>query len=134
MKKLDKQTINERDALQVRLQSLQEALEQAIEAYNEAIGGELWVKVEQARDAYNEAIDEANAWRESVANEIQSYIDGRSEKWLEGDKGQEYRAWCESYEETIERVELEQPEGLGLGFEDRRVSELLGDTAEEIQA
>ena len=114
MTKLTKTDIALRDEVANRLQDKYGELTAAIEAYNNAIQ-ELWGPVEVAMNEYNEAIGDANAWKTDRAQEMQEYIDERSEKWQESDKASEYETWKSQYEEDFEQVELEAPEGLSDG-------------------
>lgn len=47
---------------------------------------------------------QANKWRELVG-EMQQYFDDRSEKWQEGDSGDEYQAWIDSVEEQADALD-----------------------------
>jgi len=132
MKKISKDQIKRRDELQGKLQSLMADLETACEAYNEALR-EKWSAIDDALGEYNEAIGEVNEWQQEIASDIQSYMDDRSEKWLESDKAQEYESWREEFEDEIEEVKLEQPEELGTSdLED--LSEALGNRREELES
>ena len=114
MKKLDKSTIAERDALANRFQAAFEDLDTAVTAYNEAITP-VWDVLQQAMAAYNEVIDDANAWKNQIHQEIEDYMSGRSEKWQESPKAAEYREWQQAYEEDFEQVEIEEPQEIELG-------------------
>ena len=132
MKKISKDQIKRRDELQGKLQSLMADLETACEAYNETLR-EKWSAIDDALGAYNEAIGEVNEWQQEIASDIQSYMDDRSEKWLESDKAQEYESWREEFEDEIEEVTLEQPEELDTSdLED--LSEALGNRREELES
>ena len=132
MKKISKDQIKRRDELQGKLQSLMADLETACEAYNETLR-EKWSAIDDALGAYNEAIGEVNEWQQEIASDIQSYMDDRSEKWLESDKASEYESWREEFEDEIEEVKLEQPEELGTSdLED--LSEALGNRREELES
>jgi len=43
--------------------------------------------------AYNEIVTEANGVIEDIANEVQSEIDDKSEKWQEGERGSAIIEW-----------------------------------------
>lgn len=116
MTKLSKANIKERDALCVKLRAAHDALEAAVEAFNAALAAE-WEKVEMARDAYNAEIQDANSWRSELAQEVQDYIDDKSDKWQEGDKGQAVSAFKDALGEDLPEVELEQPEELRFDHE-----------------
>jgi hypothetical protein len=48
---------------------------------------------------YNEKVAEAEAWRDEVTTDMQSYVDERSDKWQESEAGTEYQEWQDSYAE-----------------------------------
>src|SRR5262245_40000831 len=117
MKKLDKTTIAERDTLEIRLREEQEDLQSAINFYNDKMS-EAWAKVSAAIDEYNSALDDAwggangleqdisayndaigscNEWKQGVAQEIQDYMDERSEKWQESEAAGRYSSWKDEY-------------------------------------
>jgi hypothetical protein len=127
MRKLSKERIAERDALQGKFYDLETALEIAADEFNSAVEA-AWEKVEAAMTAYNEAIADANQWQQDCAAAIQDYIDGRSEKWQASEKGQEYAEWVREYEETFDELNLEKPNELSLDLEN--MSELLGERNE----
>ena len=63
--------------------------------------------VERAVGDYNNAIDELNEYLTEIAEEISTYIDGRSEAWQESDRAELYDTWMESFRE--EKDYLEEP-------------------------
>jgi hypothetical protein len=117
MTKLDKAAIAERDAVCSQLRDASEALEKALETFNTTLD-EAWGAVESALSAYNEVVSDANAWREDIAADMQSYFDERSEKWQQSEKGTGYEAWKQQYDEELQTVELEKPDPLELDIED----------------
>lgn len=48
---------------------------------------------------YVEALESAIGFAENIRDEAQSYYDDRSERWQEGDAGQEYLLFIESWDE-----------------------------------
>lgn len=60
--------------------------------------------------AINQEIERAQEIIEDIATEITNYQQGRSEKWEASDAGQSHLAWGETFQITLERVELETPE------------------------
>jgi hypothetical protein len=56
--------------------------------------------------AYNEVVEEAEAVVQDLVNEMDEYLGGRSERWLEGDAGQAYSGW----KDTFEAIEFEKVE------------------------
>ena len=59
---------------------------------------------------YNEKVAEAEAWRDEVTTDMQSYVDERSDKWQESEAGTEYQEWQDSFAElefnTLEELTL----------------------------
>jgi hypothetical protein len=119
MLKLSKTALSERSTLMQRLAELHQQLDTAIEAYNAAMA-EAWGAVQEALDAYNEVVQEAQAWVEDQTTQMDEYIAERSEKWVEGERGQQYEGWKQQYESTqLEEIEIEQPETLDLPSDDQ---------------
>lgn len=111
MKRLNKDHQAERDRLRNLLQEKSAAIESAwgdFEGAHETLVN--------AVDEYNGAIQEVAEWRDGIVSEMQDYYDERSERWQEGDAGQEYDSWKDEWEngdfEELETPELpDQPEG-----------------------
>lgn len=131
MTKMSKDQIKERDGIAELLREKREALDAAIEAYN-ASAESLWGDIEEALGAYNETISDANSWREEVASDIQSYIDDKSEKWQEGERGQAFAEWHDIFaNDEVPTADLEQPEMLVLDCED--AAEMLEQFREDLE-
>jgi hypothetical protein len=87
-------------------------LQAAIEEYDKAVTAEQ-AKVKEALKAVNAKIQEAKEWAEGIASEMQEYYDEKSERWQEGDNGQQYSEWKDSYENfSPDDLEIEFPEEL----------------------
>ena len=71
--------------------------EQVTEAGSEA---------EAAADRYNEAVQEYNGALMEVAAKVQSYMDDRSDKWHESERGEAYAEWLSALEEEAEESEF----------------------------
>lgn len=108
MKRLNKQQQSEVDDLATRLRTAGEEVTKAVENYN-TIAKVGWTPVESAVAAYNALVQEANSFKEQIAADQQSFMDDKSEKWQEGDAGQAYQQWMDSWSEDIEEVSLEAP-------------------------
>ena len=54
---------------------------------------------------YNEVVEEANEWREEVEGDTQSYIEDRSERWQEGERGEATVAFVDEYANEVETLE-----------------------------
>jgi hypothetical protein len=57
--------------------------------------------IDLAIEELNSAISEANGFAENIASEIQAYIDERSEKWQDSDRGSAYNDWCSAYQDLV---------------------------------
>ena len=79
MKKLTKQHIADRDKIASDLKADFENLERAVEDYNSAVT-KAHMELCAMAEKYNEHIDAANEWMGGVHDDIQCYIDDRSEK------------------------------------------------------
>jgi uncharacterized protein YukE len=91
MKRLDK-----KDA--ARLAELQSELSDAKE------------KLESAFENMNEAITNMEEFRGEVHSKMTDYFEDRSEKWQEGDAGQQYGEWMGRWEDsldTLDEIELD---------------------------
>lgn len=62
--------------------------------------------IECAVERYNTAVFELNEVRGEVAGLIQEYIDERSERWQESERGDLYTQWLDSWEEETEEVDV----------------------------
>lgn len=84
------------------------------EKERQALAAELGEKAEaltEARDNYNEVVERAIAFRDGVAERLQSDFDNKSEGWQEGDKGSAAQELISAWEELeIEKVEFDDPE------------------------
>jgi uncharacterized protein YukE len=115
VKKLSKVQIEARAGWQTQLAEVKSKLETAIDEFNGVVASE-FEKVQTAREAYNEVIENLEAWRSDIHGDMETYQDERSDKWKEGDAGQNYETWMEAYGEELstldefELPELEMPE------------------------
>lgn len=102
MKALDKKTQqNLADAVDT-LEKANAALE---EAYN-ALRADIEAVYQRHAEKIGSLADDANGAAEAleglcadIAGEIRGYMEDRSEKWLEGDKGQAYESWASAFEQ-----------------------------------
>jgi hypothetical protein len=85
--KLTKQERGEQTAHVSALQEAAAKLTRAVEDYN-AAAATAWEKlIVPALEAYNNTLDEARAFAENIASNVESFYDEKSEKWQEGDRG-----------------------------------------------
>ena len=117
MKSITKADLKLRDELCSQIRKAHEALEVAVDAFNNAMV-EPWGAVEDALEKYNSIVSDLESWKEDITSQIQEYIDERSEKWQEGDRGQAYQEWLSAYENTsIESVEMSMPDTVDFNVE-----------------
>lgn len=112
MKRLSKQDQSDRDSLAQAIDDARTALESAVAEYNSKVS-ELWQPVEDALTAYNGAVDNAQLFRDGIVQQMEDYMGERSEKWLDGDSGQAYQEWKDSWEAlSIEPIEIDRPDDI----------------------
>lgn len=94
------------------VRNAQTELSSSIEAYNTALEAAK-ADVEPAVNKMNEALEAARQFRDSIVEQIESYVSDRSEKWAESDAASTIEDWKQEWENAeIEDVELELPEAL----------------------
>lgn len=131
MTKLTKAQIKERDEVCSNLRDQHEALEEALEKFNDIVAAAWAEHVDPALAKYNDAAQAAQDWKQGICDAIDGYVGERSEKWQEGDRAQAYDAWKSSYEsEEIEQVEMEQPEPVE--FDVDLMADVIEQLAEEV--
>lgn len=110
---LSKQQLAAKAKLYNDLIAAREAVEAAVVEFNETVQ-EAMPPVAEAVDRYNTAVQAAAELAEEVASDIQNFIDDKSEKWQESDRGQEYATWAEEWNspDLFEEVKIEFPSEL----------------------
>src|SRR5580765_3997561 len=83
-------------------------LEPVVEAINGAI------------QTYNGLLAEFGSFRDDIVSQIEETIDEKSEKWQEGDVGQSWVSWKDTWESLdlseLDEIEMpSEPEGLDTG-------------------
>lgn len=132
MKRLSKQELQQRDDFVEELEAARNILCDAVDEYNTKIA-ELWTPVSEALEKYNGIAADAQNWRDEIVSQMDDYLSERSEKWLEGNTGQAYQEWKDSWESlSIETFDIEQPEGIDLP--EIEGPEALRDTESELAA
>jgi coenzyme F420-reducing hydrogenase alpha subunit len=118
MKKLSKTQDQERTRLADELQEKHEALEQAVDQFNQTLT-EAREKLETVIGEYNAALEETRAFVEEIASDMETYYDERSEKWQEGDAGTNYSDWKDQWDiNEFNDVEIEFPDDLNFDVEE----------------
>jgi predicted nuclease with TOPRIM domain len=105
MKALSKEQIRERADLVTKLREKHESLTETIEVFNAALTTHQKA-VEEALQSLNGVIVEGKDWLEGISQEQSDYYEDKSEKWQEGENGQNYDAWKELYENVSGTDEL----------------------------
>lgn len=158
MNKLNKTQIAERDDVAGKLRTAFDDLQAAVDKYNNLREAnwdifskalevynsdmeEAWAEVQTALDEYNgEALCTARDWRDRIVSDIDEYMGERSDKWLEGDKGQAISAWKDQFDEiSMEDISLDMPEPIDveepeeLSFDDDNPADELEQSQEEAE-
>jgi hypothetical protein len=116
--KLDKQEIARRERLVGELTEARGKLQDAVSVFNAAVE-ELKAPLLAALESYNEVIEETRGFVEDIASAADGQFDDKSEKWQEGDKGQQVREWIDAWQnEPFDAIELSFPEELALEDEE----------------
>lgn len=106
MKKIAKEQRDERNQLIATLETRRNELNDKISHFNEQLHQNL-EDVKQAHSEVNEALAALKEWRDAVVGDMDNYYDEKSENWQEGDRGQSYTAWKETYENLDIEEELD---------------------------
>lgn len=114
MKKISKSDIQRRDKIASELKDAREKLESELAALAEVY------------KEYNDAKAEAKSYCDDIASQIEEYIGEKSEAWQEGENGQRWASWKETYEGFDIQLETEVPE-----FDEEDVAESLEQLPEE---
>jgi len=65
------------------------------------------MELEEATERYNTARAELEEFRESICDEMSTYFDERSEKWVDSEKGEAFQRWWGHWQTPTETEELE---------------------------
>ncbi len=110
MNKLSKEQLKAREEAVENLNKAAELFRTAVEVYNDELKI-AWSGLETARITFNEAIEEANAFRQSMLDDMQNFYDEKSEKWQEGDKGQAYQSWMDYWSNEFDQIsDIDEPD------------------------
>ena len=127
MKRFKKRDLKVRDELMEEALKSADALQAACIDYNGAVNPAL-IRAQEAlselqrieetyrlefRDRlaeYNSALSDCNDWLADQRGELESFFDGKSEKWQEGDKGEAFQLWIEALQDDLEDLDMDEPE------------------------
>jgi hypothetical protein len=81
---------------------------------------------------YNSVLEDVRAFAERIAERIESEIDEKSEKWQEGEKGEQAATWRDEWKDAdFAEVDLDYPQDMEeLALEDAERLEQLPQEAE----
>ena len=107
--RLTREELARRDEITNRAGAAAAALASAVETFNEKVAA-AFEELKTAAAEYNEAREAAADFATSVAERLRELHFARSEKWQEGEKGQEADAFVSAWEEFApEDFEPEEP-------------------------
>jgi len=114
MKALNQEQTKRKGELIDEIRTAHNELDTAVQAYNTAMAAEK-IKVEEKLETLNEKIRDSKEWLGDVHSDMDSYFDERSEKWQEGENGQNYSTWKDTYDQvTTDDVTIDFPDDLDL--------------------
>jgi hypothetical protein len=112
MLKLRKAQIAERDKMVADLRTNGETLAAAITALNEGMAP-LCQAVEEAMNVYNESLDVVREFVGEIASDARSEFDDHTEHWQDSAKGEAADKFIKAWEEIeLEDLDIEIPEQL----------------------
>lgn len=110
--RLSKHDIEQRMEHVANLNNAFGVLSTAIDTYNAQVE-DLQGAVTEALEAYNNALNDARSWCEDIASAAESAYDEKSEKWQEGEKGQEASEFKDAWQGVyLDDVEVTFPDAL----------------------
>ena len=116
MKNLSKSDYARRDEIIDKFRNVEGAIDDAYEA----IVASITKYNDELLPAYNEVVAEAQGWVADIASSIEEFMSNKSDKWLEGERGQAYGEWLSEWQ-SFELEELapfdlpEQPDSSHAG-------------------
>lgn len=105
---IDKQTREKFLGLAAELKAVQSDIETAEAAFNDALTAaqeKLQTEIDKANQAvanYNEALD-------GIVSRVEQYMEEKSDKWLESEKGEAFTAWLDALQNG-QQPEFEMPD------------------------
>lgn len=123
MLKLSKNETKTREQVLEAVRSAHEAVEAIWSEYTDMVD-----RVNGAIEALNSALADAETFRQSIADQMVEYFDGKSENWQNSDKGSAYQDWTQQWQVEVEQVDeievQEMPDIVGLDDLEQAASEL----------
>lgn len=110
--KMSKAQIKERDEKVAALETAATNLKQEIEESNTRLT-EIRENIEAKVNEYNSALEDAKEFMNNIGNDARSEFDDKSEKWQEGDRGQEVSSWIDELENfSPDEIKVELPDDI----------------------
>ena len=107
MKRLLKDQMEIYESRQKDIEAAQDAANVMIHKYNEMVQN--LPCIDEVIGTLNAHITSYNDWIDSLRDEMQCYFNDRSDRWQEGEAGEQYQEWINSFED-LEDNEVEPPE------------------------
>ena len=101
--KLSNEQMAKRRALAADLRDKALTLNIAIAAFNRGVEP-LAQAVADAQDDYNEILETTRNLSDSIAESAREQFEAKSERWQEGEKGQQAREWIERWEMGLDEM------------------------------
>ena len=112
--KLTKADIAARDMIAAGLRARYAELESVLDEFNSARLS-AWSSIEAAQNAYNDELEFAREWLALRMEEIEDFVQGKSEKWAEGERAASVEAFKSEFESVdLEEIQIPQPDDLTL--------------------
>lgn len=111
MNRLSKHQQAQLVALQKRFAAVAEQVETAYEDFKQR-QQDAWEAsgADKAVADFNSLLEEFESFREDVTSEMQDYFDARSEAWQTGDRGEDYLAWLDAWNDGMEDLPSDPPD------------------------
>jgi uncharacterized protein YukE len=118
MKNISKKHREEIEAAQSQYEEAKNALTEALDDATEKIALAI-SKANEKVTLVNSAIERLNNVRQEIADDIQSFIDDKSDAWRDGERGSAYSEWAESWGNEIEQIsEIDESPDLNISVDD----------------
>jgi hypothetical protein len=112
--KLTKQEAEDRSKIINDLREAWGKIESAVEEYNKEMNS-LWDNITSEVVAYNEVLSKARTFATDISSRVDQEFGEKSEKWQEGDAGQDADEWKGEWENIdLSDLEPDQPEDLDI--------------------
>lgn len=108
--KLSKGDQQRRDDYVAELHKRAGKVQDAVTEYNSAVEAAK-AAVESALAEYNETLAEAKGFAEDIVSQAEGEFDDKSERWQEGERGEQAREWIDAWTEVdFEDMSVDYPD------------------------